>query len=156
MDTVQIAGEDLQFSKAQVPPDLSFATGEAIAKLAGADDPRDYVVMQWLPNGDLETLRLDEEVRPDDSESPRFILFRSASTYNFEIDDQRREWGVGRIRGDVLKKLGGVDPTQYGVWQQSDRGEDQMIANDEFADLKPDGLEVFFTAKRESTEGGYR
>jgi len=153
MDTIQIAGEDLQFSKAQVPPDLRFPTGGAIAKLTGADDPRDYVVIQWLPNGDLETLRPDEEVRPDDSESPRFILFRSASTYIFEIDGRRLEWGAARIRGDVLKKLIGVDPTQYGVWQQSNEGEDQMIANDEFADLKPDGLEVFFTARRESTEG---
>ena len=156
MDTIQIAGEDLQFSTAPVPPDLRFPTGGAIAKLAGADDPRDCIVIQWLSSGDLETLRPDETVRPDDSESPSFILFRSASTYLFEIDGRRLEWGAARIRGDVLKKLIGVDPTQFGVWQQSDKGEDQMIANDEFADLKPDGLEVFFTAKQQSTEGDHR
>ena len=153
MDAIQIAGQDLQFSEAEVPPDLPFPTGEDIAKIAGADDTRNCVVIQWLPNGDLETLRPDEAVRPDDSESPRFILFRGASTYIFEIDDRRLEWGAARIRGDVLKKLIGVDPRNYGVWQQSDEGEDRIIVNHEFADLKPSGLEVFFTAKKESTEG---
>ena len=157
MDTIQIVGEDLlSKDKVKVPSDLRSPTGGAVAKLAGADDPQDYVVIQWLSNGDIETLRPDETVRPDDSESQRFILFRSALTYPFEIDSRRIEWGAARIRGDVLKKLVGVDPTQFRVWQQNYEGEDQMIANDEFADLKPDGLEVFFTAKRESTEGDYR
>ena len=55
--------------------------------------------------------------------------------------------------GDVIKKLIGVDPTQYGVWQQSNDGEDKPIDNDKFAELQDRGLEVFFTAKKESTEG---
>ena len=155
MDTIQIAGEDLQFSEAKVP-DPRFLTGEGIARLAGADDPKDYIVVQWLSEGHLETLRLDEKARPDDSKNPRFIVFRGASTYILEIDDHRLEWGAPRIRGDVLKKLIGVDPTQYGVWQQSEKAEDPQIANDEFADLRPDGREVFFTARKESTEGAQR
>ena len=156
MDTIQIAGQDLQFSITEVPPDLGFPTGGAIAKLSGADDPLDCIVIQWLRNGDLETLRLDEQVRPDDSESPRFIVFRGTATYFFEIDGRRFEWGAARIRGDVLKMLIGVDPIQFGVWQESDKDEDLKIANDNFAYLKPDGREVFFTAKQESTEGDRR
>lgn len=156
MDTIQTAGQDLQFSIVEVPPNLRFPTGEAIAKLSGADDPLDCIVVQWLPNGDLETLRLDEPVRPDDSESPRFIVFNGASTYLFKIDGRRFEWGAARIRGDVLKMLIGVDPIKFGVWQESDKDEDLKIANDKFADLKPDGLEAFFTAQEESTEGDHR
>ena len=152
MSNIQIAGEDLQFTPGKVP-DVHPLTGEAIARLAGAEDPKNYIVIQWLLDGQLETLRPDEKARADGDADQRFIVFRSASTYLFEIDDRRLEWGSPRIRGDVLKKLIGVDPTQFGVWQQNDQGDDKPIENDKFADLRPDGLEVFFTAKQESTEG---
>lgn len=152
MSKVQIAGEDLKFTPAPdpVPEPL---TGEVIAKLAGADDPKNFIVIQWLKDGNLETLRPDEKARSDSGSEQRFIVFRGSSTYLFEVDDHRFEWGVPRIRGDVLKKLVGVDPAQYGVWQQSNEGDDKPIDNDKFADLQDRGLEVFFTAKRESTEG---
>ena len=152
MSKVQIAGEDLQFTPVHdpVPEPL---TGGLIAKLAGADDPKEFIVIQWLTDGKLETLRPDEKARSDGGSDQRFIVFRGSSTYLFEIDDYRFEWGAPRIRGDVLKKLIGVDPTQYGVWQQSNDGEDKPIDNDKFADLQDRGLEVFFTAKKESTEG---
>ena len=155
MSSIQIAGEDLQFTPAKVP-DVHPVTGEIIAKLAGAEDAKDYIVIQWLQDGQLETLRPDEKARPDGDADQRFIVFRSASTYLFEIDERRLEWGSPRIRGDVLKKLIGVDPTQYGVWQENDQGEDKPVENDKFADLKPDGREIFFTAKKESTEGKHK
>ena len=155
MSRAQIAGEDLQFATVPdpVPEPL---TGEAIAKLAGAEEPKDFIVIQWLTDGGLETLRLDEKAQSDGGSDQRFIVFRGSSTYLFEIDDQRFEWGAPRIRGDVLKKLIGVDPTQYGVWQQSNDGDDKPIDNDKFAQLQDSGLEVFFTAKKESTEGTAR
>ena len=153
MGAVQIAGEDLKFSQAKDPGDQPL-TGDLIARLAGADDPEEYVVIQWLKDGQLETLRPDEKACSDGASDPRFIVFRSSSTYLFEIDERRLEWGTGRIRGDVLKKLIGVDPLQYGVWQENAKGEDQRIDNDKFADLRPERREVFFTAKYESTEGG--
>ena len=155
MSRVQIAGEDLQFATVPdpVPEPL---TGETIAKLAGAEEPKDLIVIQWLTDGGLETLRLDEKAQSDGGSDQRFIVFRGSSTYLFEIDGQRFEWGAPRIRGDVLKKLIGVDPTQYGVWQQSNDGDDKPIDNDKFAQLQDSGLEVFFTAKKESTEGAAR
>ena len=101
----------------------------------------------WKPS--VQTRKLGPTAVSDQ----RFIVFRGSSTYLFAIDDHRFEWGAPRIRGDVLKKLIGVDPTQYGVWQQSNEGEDKAIDNDKFANLQDRGLEVFFTAKKESTEG---
>ena len=155
MSKVQIAGEDLQF--ATVPDPISDPlTGELVAKLAGAEKPKEFIVIQWLDDGTLETLRLDEKAESDGGSDQRFIVFRGSSTYLFEIDDKRFEWGAPRIRGDVLKKLIGVDPTQFGVWQQSNDGDDELIDNDKFAQLGDSGLEVFFTAKKESTEGAGR
>ena len=152
MSKVQIAGEDLQFATVPDPvPDP--LTGELIAKLAGAQEPKEFIVIQWLDDGALETLRLDEKVQSDGGSDQRFIVFRGSSTYFFEIDEKRFEWGAPRIRGDVLKKLIGVDPTQFGVWQQSNDEDDKPIDNDKFAQLGDRGLEVFFTAKKESTEG---
>lgn len=152
MSKIQIAGEDLQFATVPDPiPDS--LTGEVIAKLAGAEKPKEFIVIQWLNDGNLETLRLDEKVQDDGGSDQRFIVFRGSSTYFFEIDNQRFEWGAPRIRGDVLKRLIGIDPTQFGVWQQSNDGDDKLIDNDKFAELKDSGLEVFFTAKKESTEG---
>ena len=155
MSRMQIAGEDLQFATVPdpVPEPL---TGELVAKLAGAEAPKDFIVIQWLNEGGLETLRLDEKARSDGGSDHRFIVFRGSATYLFGIDDQRFEWGAPRIRGDVLKKLIGVDPTQFGVWQQSNDGDDKPIDNDKFAQLGDSGLEVFFTAKKESTEGTCR
>ena len=155
MSKVQIAGEDLQFATVPDPvPDP--LTGELVAKLAGAEEPKEFIVIQWLDDGALETLRQDEKARSDGGSDQRFIVFRGSSTYLFEIDGKRFEWGAPRIRGDVLKKLIGVDPTQFGVWQQSNDGDDKPIDNDKFAQLGDSGLEVFFTAKKESTEGAGR
>lgn len=152
MGKVLIAGEDLQFKPAyeSIPEPL---TGESIAKLAGAADPNECIVIQWLPDGHLETLRPDEKAHFDGGSDQRFIVFHSSSTYMFEVDEQRFEWGTSKIRGDVIKKLIGIDPTQYGVWQQNNVGEDKLIDNDKFVDLQEQGLEIFFTAKKESTEG---
>ncbi len=154
MKEILIYNEFLQVNS--VPNPVSDPlTGEQVLRLAGADDPKNYIVLQWLPDGDLEYLRLDERSRSDESSQQRFILFRSASTYMFEIDGRRLQWGKPQIRGDVLKKLVGENPEFYGVWQQGKPGEDdRLIANDHFADLKSEGLEVFFTAAKESTEGG--
>ena len=152
MSKVLIADEDLQFTPAyeSIPEPI---TGELIAKLTGASEPKEYIVIQWLPDGHLETLRPDEKARSDGGSEQRFIVFHSSSTYMFEVDEHRFEWGTSKIRGDVIKKLIGVDPTQYGVWQQNNEGDDKLIDNDKFADLKEQGLEIFFTAKKESTEG---
>ena len=152
MSSILIAGEDLRFTPAK-DPDVYPLTGEAIAKLAGAEDVKDFIVIQWLQDGQLETLRADEKAHSDGGSDQRFIVFRGSTLYLFEIDERRLTWGAPRIRGDVLKKLIGVDPTQYGVWQQNDQGEDKPIENDKFADLRQDGLEVFFTARKDSTEG---
>ena len=152
MSKVHIAGEDLRFAPAPAPIPEPL-TGELVAKLAGADDPKGFIVMQWLSDGALETLRLDEKAQSDGSSDQRFIVFRGSATYLLEIDDRRFEWGTPKIRGEVLKKLVGVDPVQYGVWQQSNDDDDKQIENDQYADLQVRGLEIFFTAKKESTEG---
>ena len=109
MSNILIAGEDLRFTPAK-DPDIFPLTGEVIARLAGAEDVKDYIVIQWLQDGQLETLRADEKAHSDGGSDQRFIVFRGSTIYLFEIDGRRLTWGAPRIRGDVLKKLIGVDP----------------------------------------------
>ena len=152
MSKAEIAGEDLKFTPLPEPvPQV--LTGGLVAELAGADEPENYVVCQWLADGRLETLGLNERAEHETGSDQRFILFRSSATYLFEIDGQRFDWGAPRILGSVLKQLACVDPTQFGVWQENAQGDDTLIENDQYADLKNEGLERFFTAKKESTEG---
>lgn len=152
MSRILIAGPDLQY-KPVADRDLKSITGEGIAELTGVGSPNEIIVFQQLKDGSLETLRLNEKATIEDDFELRFIVFRGAATYFFEIDGRRFEWGASEIRGDVLKKLIGVDPAHYGVWQQSNTGDDRLIDNDKFADLQGRGLEIFFTARKESTEG---
>ena len=152
MSKFQVACDDLQFNTANCPVHESL-TGELVVKTLGVKNPKDFIVIQWLQDGNLQTLHLDEAAKLDGGSDQRFIVFEGSSTYPFEIDNHRFEWGSPKIRGDVLKKLISVDPTQYGVWQQSNNGDDKQIDNDKIANLKTNSLEVFFTAKFESTEG---
>ena len=109
--------------------------------------------MQWREDGNLEAIRLDEKVEFDSDKVLRFVVFRGETIYSLEIDDRRFQWGAPKIRGDVIKKLANVNPIEYGVWQQKSKGDDIRIGNDEFAELQEQVVEVFYTAKMESTEG---
>lgn len=152
MSIVQIAWESLDFKPAEgkiIEP----LTGATVAKLAGIDDPNQVIVIQWLSNGSLESLRPDEKAQVESELDLRFVLFYGASIYLFEIDERRFKWGAPRISGAVLKELAGVVPDKFGVWQQKEKGDDERIDNDKFADLSDQGLEKFYTARMESTEG---
>ena len=76
MSQIQIAGEDLQFTPVPEPVPGPL-TGAVLAKLSGASDPNKYIVIQWLSDGNLETLRPDEKAQPESSSDLRFIVFRS-------------------------------------------------------------------------------
>jgi len=152
MSKIQIAGEDLQFEAVpyHVPAPL---TGELVARLAKTKKPKACVVIQLLDDSSLRALQPHEKAQSSNGPDLRFIVFEGSSIYHFEVDSQKFIWGASRIRGDVVKKLIGVDPIQYGVWQESNEAEDKQIDNDKFAQLDSKNLIAFFTAKRESTEG---
>ena len=101
MNYIEIAGEDLVFLRVDERIDEPL-TGLLIAKLAGAEDPNQYIVIEWLDDGNLETLRPDEIAHSKPDKGHRFIVFHGATTYAFEIDERRFEWGATKIRGDVL------------------------------------------------------
>ena len=102
-------------------------------------------MFQVLRNGELEELRLEEttDLRPGQIE--RFLVFPSAESFRFDIDGKRLEWGHKVISGRVLKKLAGVDPAKFAVWQVIPGKDDILVGDTDLICLADAGLEHFFT-----------
>ncbi|WP_165390314.1 multiubiquitin domain-containing protein [Thalassococcus sp. S3] len=149
---VQVGDHDLQFTHVVV--DDPTPTGRQIIEGAGYRKAEEHLVFQVLRNGELEELRLEEttDLRPGQVE--RFLVFRSAESYRFDIDGKRLEWGHKVITGRVLKKLAGVEPAKFAVWQVIPGKDDILVGDTDLISLADAGLEHFFTGVSQTTEGG--
>lgn len=72
--------------------------------------------------------------------------------YHLVIDHHPHTWPEKLISGAQIKALAGVDPS-YGVWQEVAGGHDLEIQDTQSVDLSHEGVEKFFTAKKQTTEG---
>ena len=100
---VSIAGADLMFRSVVFSDPVP--TGRQVIQGFVTDDPDKFIVLQWLTNGVLEELRLDEKVDLRAPGVERFIVVRSDRIFVFEIDGKRREWAISVVTGATLKKL---------------------------------------------------
>lgn len=128
-------------------------TGRQLLDLAGKRPADEFIVLQVLSDGLLEDVRLDETTDLRHPGVERFITFESDRIFRFILDDREFNWGAPRITGMTLKKLAGVDPAVFDVWQEIRGAEDRKIADREEANLDAKGTERFFTAKKTTTEG---
>ena len=103
-------------------------------------------------NGRLEKEGPAIHLRPGQVE--RFLIFPSAESFRFDIDGKRLEWGHKVISGRVLKKLAGVDPAKFAVWQVIPGKDDILVGDTDLICLANAGLEHFFTGVPQTTEGG--
>lgn len=148
-----IGNEKLDFFEISIEDPMP--TGRQILLEIGYKPVEDFLVFQMLKSGELEEIRLDEttDLRKPDIE--RFLVFRSDRSFNFLLDGTRYQWGATFISGASLKKLVGVDPNTYGVWQEFQQPgvEDKLIQNQDLVDLSAPGVERFFTGRKQTTEG---
>lgn len=128
-------------------------TGRQILDLAGKRPPSDFVVLQYLPDGLLEEIRLEETTDLGERGVERFITFESDRIFRFTLDEREFVWGAPRISGAKLKELAGVDPSKFDVWQEVRKSDDRLIADKDEANLDEKGTERFFTAAKTTTEG---
>lgn len=150
--TVKVGDHDLNFTDAIINDPTP--TGRQIIEGAGFRKAEEHLVFQVLRNGELEELRLEEttDLRPGQVE--RFLVFPSAESFRFDIDGKRLEWGHKVISGRVLKKLAGVDPAKFAVWQVIPGKDDILVGDTDLICLANAGLEHFFTGVPQTTEGG--
>lgn len=133
--------------------DDPIVTGNQLLALAEKRSPTEFLIYLFLRDGSLEGIRPEETVDLRTRGVERFITFKSSAAYFFMLDDQKKEWGSNMITGRHLKRLAGVDPKKYDVWQETRGGDDQKIGDRDLVNLSQAGLERFYTAINQTTEG---
>src|ERR1700730_4011264 len=128
-------------------------TGRQLLDLAGKRPADEFIVLQFLSDGLLEDIRLEETTDLRGRGVERFLTFESDRIFRFILDDREFEWGAPRITGKTLKKLAEVDASVFDVWQEIRGAEDRKIGDRDEANLDAKGTERFFTAQKTTTEG---
>ncbi len=148
---ILIGNAELNFRQIEIPDPI--VTGRQILEAAGARPVEEHLAIAVLQDGALETLREEElfDLRAKGAE--KVLVFRTDRTFRFKIDDREREYGTNVVSGRTLKILAGVDPATHDVYQEIRGGEDLLIRNADLVDLAKPGVEKFFTAIAQTTEG---
>lgn len=127
---LEIAGPELGFRPVHVSdPQL---TGAQILRYADATPQENFVVLQWLTNGDIDELRPDETADLATDDAARFIVAKADRLFRFVLNDRSLVWPERKIDAAIVRILGGVDA-----------GESLFIRREEVADEPvPDGGRV--------------
>lgn len=139
---LQISGIDLEFKNFIC--DDPVPTGRQIAELVGNGNPEDFKVLQLLPNGILEDLRLDEKVDLRISGVEKFLVTESDRSFLFSLAEKRMEWPQKTISGLALKVIGGKNPKEFDVFLERQDEPDLLIENKMQVNLSKNGLEKFY------------
>ncbi|MBD8066041.1 multiubiquitin domain-containing protein [Devosia sp. PTR5] len=140
--TVEIARTDLAFHPVEI--DTATPTGGKIAKVAGFNSDQHPHVMQWLPDGDLEDIRVQEEA--DLSKSIKFIVAENSSSHRITINDETLDWPADVISGAVVRKLGKIDPADD-IYLERDDEPDLLVRDQDLIKIKAEGVEEFKSRK---------
>jgi hypothetical protein len=148
---ILIGDAELNFRPIEIPDPI--VTGRQILEAAGARPVDEYLAIAVLQDGALETLREEElfDLRAKGAE--KVLVFKTDRSFRFKVDDREREYGTNLVSGRALKILAGVDPATHDVYQEIRGGEDLLIRNADLVDLSKPGVEKFFTAIAQTTEG---
>lgn len=138
-NTIQVAGVSLDFSSVQI--DDQTPTGRQLALAAGLRNIDNVVVLQMLPDGQLEDIRPDEVINLVSS-TRKFIIADSDRTYNLTIDGSRISWPAQLISGAQLRKLGNV-PNELALFQELTDAPDKCVEATELINLGESGVEKF-------------
>ena len=149
---IRIGDAGLNFRKVRVEDPVP--TGRQILQAAGAHPVEEHLVFQVLLHRELEELRLDETTDLRSAKVEHFLVFKSATSFRFELDNRVLEWGVPAITGRTLKYLARVDPQTHQAWLELRGKADQPIEDDESVRLDGEGLERFFTARCQTAKEG--
>lgn len=139
---IQIADAQLEYRSVVIGDPVP--TGREIIAAAGYREPEQFIVLQFLPTGDLEELRLNEHTDLREHGIEKFIVIRSDRSYRFTLESERQEWPASLINGQTLKRLGQKDPRQFAVLIERTDEADEEIDNDQFVDLAEPGVEQFY------------
>lgn len=119
-------------------------TGRQVAEAAGFRPADDVIVLQQLPDGSIEEIRLEELIDLKEKGVERFFVMKGDRTYRLAIDGLRIEWPREAITGETILKLAGK-PSHYDVFQDFEDAPDQEVEPEQVIRLDGAGVERFKT-----------
>lgn len=140
---IEAADETLTYRTVRID-DLT-PTGAQLAAAAGFKPKQNAVVLQVMPNGELEDVRPTETVDLRHSDG-RFVIVETDRGYFLTLDEQRYPWPCRIVSGAVLRKLGGV-PTGHAIYEERTNEPDRLIGDQDLVDLDGRGVESFVSRK---------
>lgn len=122
---IEVAGTDLVFRPVSVA-DRS-PTGRQILGYCDVAPREDYVVLQWLPEGDIEELRSDETVNLDRQTAAKFIVVKADRLFRLFLNDRSLSWPDRSIAESALRILGKI-PVAELLYIRRENAPDHPIA----------------------------
>lgn len=122
--------------------------GRDVLEIAEKRPLANFMVFQFLKNGQFEEIRQDEKVDLRDQGVETFLTFEGDRCFRLKIEDQVFTWGSNTITGRWLYKLGGIDSKTSDLYLISVGGEDKQIRPKDIVDLCDREVECFMARKK--------
>lgn len=142
---ILIGNDELQFRPILIEDPVP--TGEQILKAAGLRPTDDFLLLQYMKSGSLDSLNPNETTDLRSSGVEKFLAFKSDRMFRFFVNGQAQDWGGTHISGLTLKKLAGVNAEHNDVYMVVVGGDDELIKDRDLFDLARPGVEHFATAE---------
>jgi hypothetical protein len=122
-------------------------TGAQIAMAANKHPIEDYVVLQNLKSGEVETIRPTETVDLGEPGVERLFVIKADKTNRFAVEGLALEWPRDQLLASQIKDLVHADDDLALVLERD--GVDQIFDDDDDVPIGGDGVERFKLKKRE-------
>jgi hypothetical protein len=143
---VNVAGTDLIFHP--VPVTDRTPTARQVLAAMNLAPHNEYVVLQWLPGGDIEEVRPEELVDMTDTTTPKLIIAKADRTFRLVLNDHSLEWPASEINGKALRTLGEIDAGLQ-IFLARDDEADRLVEPGDSINLRAEGVETFYAKAKE-------
>lgn len=141
---LEVGGTDLDFRPLHVSdPQL---TGAQILRYVDATPQEAFVVLHWLPSGDIEELRPDETAELSSDDAARFIVAKTDRLFRFVLNDRSFAWPDRKIDAGTVRTLGDIEAGES-LFIRREEVADEPLADGGQVVLAEAGVEVIYSRK---------
>ena len=139
---IEVADQNLEFRQLVIAD--ATPTGAQIADAAGFTAAQQATVLHFLPNGELEEIRLNQSI--DLGKGRQFVVVETDRLYILTINGERFEWPSRMISGAVIRRLGKLAAEDDLLLDRVDQAA-RPIGQRDLVDLGKGGIEAFVSRK---------
>ena len=116
-------------------------TGREILVAGEIGPVEEVVLLQWLPNGDFEEIRLSEKIQGTHGEQPHLIYGKSDRIYRLRINNRSILWPESEISEGQLRLIGRI-PEEHKLVLYRKNEDEHILRVGESIQLESMGIEV--------------